>query len=98
MKTMKRFEPEYQAKEVEYENKNAVFHTFFNYQDHLKNAIQKARLKKVRKGKIVSAIGPIVRFYLPEAFEFLIGHQERHLVQIEEVLEQIQKNTPQLSA
>lgn len=42
--------------------------------------------------KINSALGPIVKFYLPEAFEFLIGHDERHLVQITEIQALITQN------
>ncbi len=84
MKTMKVFHPGFDNDKVEYEIKDAEFHTFYTYMDHLKNAIQKARTKATKKGKLNSALGRIVRFHLPEAFEFNIGHMERHLIQIKQ--------------
>lgn len=85
MKTMKRFEPVFTLEELSSEKVETVFKTFYNYKMHLKKSIEVARSKKVKHSKINSALGPIVKFYLPEAFEFLIGHDERHLVQIEEI-------------
>ncbi|MEO0339236.1 MAG: DinB family protein [Bacteroidota bacterium] len=82
MKTMKVFYPKFDNDKIEYENKNAEFQTFYNYMNHLKGAIQKARTKANKKAKLNSALGPIVRFHLPEAFEFNLGHMERHLIQI----------------
>lgn len=89
MKTMKRFEPVFAVEELNAEKIEAIFKTFYNYKKHLKKSIQTARSKKVKHSKINSALGPIVKFYLPEAFEFLIGHDERHLVQIEEIKAEI---------
>ncbi|MEM6378639.1 MAG: hypothetical protein AAF705_10505 [Bacteroidota bacterium] len=85
MKTMKRFEPFFDLEEVDANKIEEIFKTFYNYKQHLKKSIQAARTKNVKHSKINSALGPIVKFYLPEAFEFLIGHDERHLVQIAEV-------------
>jgi len=89
MKTMKRFEPVFQLEDLDKDSIAGLFQQFFAYQKHLKAAIQACRSKTNKAGKIVSAIGPIVKFHLPEAFEFLIGHEERHLVQIDEALEMI---------
>lgn len=85
MKTIKRFEPVFSLEELNAEKIEGVFNTFYGYKKHLKNSIQKARTKDVKHSKINSALGPLVKFYLPEAFEFLIGHDERHLVQIAEI-------------
>lgn len=85
MKTMKKFEPVFMVEELDAEKVAGVFDTFYGYKKHLKEAIQTARTKNVKHSKINSALGPIVKFYLPEAFEFLIGHDERHIVQIAEV-------------
>lgn len=89
MKTSKKFEPIFVLADLDDQEVEQVFTQFFSDKRHLKNCIHSSRTKKVRRRRINSAIGPIVRFYLPEAYEFIIGHDERHLVQIEEVLEQI---------
>lgn len=94
MKTTQKFQPVFQLKELNEQKNRQVFAQFFSDKQHLKEAIQQSRTKQVRQQKFNSAIGPIVRFYLPEAFEFVIGHDERHLVQLEEVLDTL-KTTPQ---
>ncbi|MGX1927924.1 DinB family protein [Flagellimonas sp. 2504JD4-2] len=86
MKTLKRFEPLLDKQSLTQEKMDAVFETFFMRHAHLKEAILKSRNKDVSKTKITSAIGPIVNFYLPECFEFLLCHLERHMVQIDEIL------------
>ncbi|MEX0313894.1 MAG: hypothetical protein AB3N18_06935 [Allomuricauda sp.] len=86
MKTLKRFEPLLDKRSLTQEKIDAVFETFFTRHAHLKEAILKSRNKDVRQVKIISAIGPIVNFYLPECFEFLLCHLERHMVQIDEIL------------
>ena len=87
MKTMKRFEPIFKVEDLDTQKVAAVFQQFFTYQEHIKKASQESRKKKTDAGKLVSAIGPLVKFHLPEALEFIIGHEERHIVQIEEVLQ-----------
>ena len=87
MKTLKRFEPLLDVTHLDQEQVNAIFEDFFSLHAHLKDAILQSRNKDVRGIKITSAIGPIVNFYLPEAFEFLLCHLERHLVQIDGILE-----------
>lgn len=86
MKTFKRMDPVQVEGEKKLEDKDAVFEAFFESQEAFKAVVEKARLKKVKQFKIDSAVGRWVRFYLPEAFEFLLSHQERHWVQLEGVL------------
>lgn len=86
MKTLKRFEPLLSHEDLNSEKIDAIFNEFFTLHDHLKQSILKSRSKDVSKTKITSAIGPIVTFYLPEAFEFLLAHMERHMVQMDEIL------------
>ncbi|MEM9650215.1 MAG: hypothetical protein AAF969_17190, partial [Bacteroidota bacterium] len=85
MKTLKRFEP-LLDQPLTQEKIDAVFETFYIRHAHLKEAIVKSRGKDVTQAKIISAIGPIVNFYLPECFEFLLCHLERHMMQIDEIL------------
>ncbi|MEM9078163.1 MAG: hypothetical protein AAGC43_14055 [Bacteroidota bacterium] len=86
MKTLKRFTPIFTAADLTQEKIDEVFANFFELNNHLKRSILSSRSKDVSKKKFSSAIGPIVNFYLPEAFEFLICHMERHMVQIDEIL------------
>ncbi|USD26546.1 DinB family protein [Flagellimonas marinaquae] len=88
MKTMKRFEPLLDRKNMGKEKVEDIFREFFELHGHLKHSILKSRNKDISKIKITSGIGPIVKFYLPESFEFLLCHLERHMVQIDEILNQ----------
>ncbi|GAB5474590.1 MAG: hypothetical protein Mars2KO_26890 [Maribacter sp.] len=89
IKTLKKFEPLLQLETLDEATIVPVFERFKKLQLHLKNAILVTRFKEVKAIKINSGIGPIVKFYLPESFEFLIAHMERHMLQIEEVLQQM---------
>lgn len=88
MKTMSIFEPQ-EAPKGESADIAKVFADFYASQDHFKKSILKMRELDVSKGKLVSGIGPIVKFYLPECLEFHMGHQERHLLQIKNTLAEI---------
>lgn len=87
MKTLKRFEPLLDREGLDREKIDGIFKVFLESHNHLKESILKSRNRDVTKIKITSAIGSIVRFYLPEGFEFLLCHLERHMVQIDEILE-----------
>lgn len=86
MKTLKRFQPLLDVAALSDEDIKTIFERFFELHEHLKTSILLARVKEVKSHKFSSAIGPIVNFYLPESFEFLLCHMERHYVQIEGVL------------
>jgi hypothetical protein len=84
MKTLTRFEP---AESTETSTEpDTAFRALFADLEHLAGAVKAARYREVRRRKIVSGVGPLVKFYLPEAFEFLLAHTERHAVQIRETL------------
>ncbi len=87
MKTLKRFEPLLDIQALDDNMIKEIFATFFEAHLHLKTGILESRAKNVRQQTITSAIGPAVKFYLPEAFEFLLCHLERHMVQIKEILD-----------
>lgn len=89
MKTLKRFTPIFDTADLSQEKIDEVFAQFFELNKHLKQAILSSRSKDVSKKKLSSAIGPIVNFYLPESFEFLLCHMERHMLQIDEILGEI---------
>lgn len=87
MKTFNKFQPGWDANGLTNAQAHQVFGQFYAYNNHLKSAIFRGKNKAWNKGKLVSAIGPLVRFSLPECFEFLITHEERHLVQGKLLLE-----------
>lgn len=93
MKTLPKFEPETAQKAPGRIATEAVFEDFFGHQDHLRKAILDSRGRDIRGVKVVSSIGPILRFYLPECFDFIISHEERHLVQAKEIMENIEAGT-----
>ena len=80
MKTGKIFEPSTEMGGVDLPKE------FAEMQDcliHLYDSVQAYRLKQVEKIKFNSAIGPVVRFNVAEACEFILCHNERHFRQIE---------------
>ena len=91
MKTLKRFEPIIDVEKLNDKGVKEVFDSFFELYGHLKKSILTSRGKNVKKVKFASAIGPMVNFYLPESFEFLLCHLERHMVQISEILDELEK-------
>ncbi|MEM6542134.1 MAG: hypothetical protein AAF634_13305 [Bacteroidota bacterium] len=85
IKTLKRFEPLLTSEDLEHGD--TIFERFLTSYRHLKQQIVSSRTRQMKHSPFSSAIGPIVKFYLPEAFEFLLCHAERHMVQIEEILD-----------
>ncbi|MEM8927423.1 MAG: hypothetical protein AAGC45_04415 [Bacteroidota bacterium] len=85
MKTLKKFEPQL-PKAVTPQDAETVFEKFKESHIQLKKFILASRNRQMNHQRIPSAIGPIIKFHLPEAFEFLICHMERHKVQIDEIV------------
>ncbi|SMD33050.1 DinB superfamily protein [Reichenbachiella faecimaris] len=83
MKTLKKFRPEVS---VQYD----TLSKFLEDQDHIIDALERSKSLDLNKVKITSAIGPIVTFKLGDAFRFLIGHNQRHIIQAQRVLEQLE--------
>ena len=88
MKTMKRFYPVFDLKDVNQEKAEDIFKNFFESLDHLMNAVEQYRTKDATSHIFPSAVGAWVRFNVAEAIEFIICHNERHMQQIENVLSQ----------
>jgi hypothetical protein len=49
--------------------------------------LERARTRGLEGEKVTSTLGPILRFKVGDAFRFPIAHQQRHMLQIERVLE-----------
>lgn len=48
--------------------------------------LERARTRGLEGEKVVSTLGPIMRFKAGDAFRFPVAHQERHLLQIDRTL------------
>ena len=51
--------------------------------------LERARTRGLEGEKVISTLGPILRLKVGDAFRFPIAHQTRHLLQIDQVLEQV---------
>lgn len=76
MKTFAQFTPR-----LTLEDSEEVFSRFYQNQKVLMELATTARQKDWNKVRVVSAIGPLLRFRLGDCLLFLMRHQERHLHQ-----------------
>lgn len=81
MKTFKFYEPHFTDSET-------VLSKYLDYRKVFNEYIQSSRNLEVDRLKIVSAIS-IVKFTIPEALAFMLAHEQRHIVQMEEVINAI---------
>ena len=51
--------------------------------------LERARTRGLEGEKVVSTLGPILRFKAGDAFRFPVAHQERHMLQIERTLKEV---------
>jgi hypothetical protein len=84
MKTMAMFEPRNVSTTGmkalnEFE---AICHSFIGL-------LERARTRGLEGEKVTSTLGPILRFKVGDAFRFPIAHQQRHMLQIERVLDEV---------
>jgi len=59
----------------------ASLHTFVDQQYRMLAWMEQAKDLDLDKNRVVSAIGPILKFKLGDCFQFLVAHNIRHLVQ-----------------
>ncbi|MEO9476042.1 MAG: DinB family protein [Cyclobacteriaceae bacterium] len=82
MTTFKFFEPSISAAAP-----NETVERFIINKDQFNGFIKQARTCDLTGIKMPTALGKRVKFFIPEIFEFLLTHEERHLVQIQEILD-----------
>lgn len=82
MKTFDFFRPAVAPDQI-----NEVIDSYLVKKEAFNDLIKKARTKDLRKVKVPTALGENVKFYIPECFEFLLAHEERHMIQIAEAIE-----------
>ena len=85
MKTTTKFKPILNGKE----NPSKVIASLKHTLDELENWITNYKDGQISLEKFNSAIGPLVRFNVPEACEFILCHNERHMLQIENTLKKV---------
>lgn len=86
MKTSKKFNPLLELTNINDADVQTIFSDLEKALDQLKNWVQHYRTEAISLRKFNSAIGPIVRFNLPEACEFILCHNERHFLQMKNAL------------
>ncbi len=64
----------------------AVLDQFIKNTERIDHILGSSRNKDLRSFKVTTALGPILRFYLGDALDFILAHNERHVVQIGNLL------------
>lgn len=83
VKTFSRFEPVTALSK----GKSVVIGEFLQLNETLLDQLSKASQVNVNTIRIKSGIGSIIRFKLPDAFGFVVGHNQRHILQIKRLLQ-----------
>lgn len=78
MKTMKVFEPDPVESEI-------AVSRLKNDLDRMLRILDQLEGKDLRSFKVTSALGPILKFYIGDALQFVNGHNARHFVQLETI-------------
>lgn len=68
-------------------DKDAIITELNDCLEELKGWVNAYRTNQVSLKLFPSALGPIVRFNVPECCEFILGHNERHFLQVDNTLE-----------
>ncbi|WP_424962328.1 DinB family protein [Ekhidna sp.] len=82
MKTFDFFRPAVAPEEL-----NKTIETYLQNKETFNDLIKDARTKNLKNVKVPTALGEKVKFFVPECFEFLLVHEERHMIQIAEAIE-----------
>ena len=72
------------------EKKNETINLFLKNKEIFNELIKKARGKNLKNVKMPTALGEKMKFYVPECFRFILAHEERHVVQIASILEEME--------
>ena len=72
---------------------NSTISEYLNLKETFNQLLKESRNHYFGKQKVNSAIGPIMKFYVVECFAFLIAHEERHFLQIEEIINSQQESS-----
>lgn len=79
VKTFKRMEPPHEL------DSQMVITRFHNIHEELIAVVNKSRSVNIDKVKVATALGPMVKLRVGDAYRFILAHTQRHLVQLERI-------------
>ena len=84
VKTFDFFQPDENA------SSNEIIETFLTNKEQFNTLIREARLRNLQDIKMPTALGEKMKFYVPECFDFVMAHEERHVVQLQGILAKVE--------
>lgn len=79
LKTFKSMEPPQEL------DSQTVLNRFYEVHEEMISVINKTRSVNIDKIKIATALGPMVKLRIGEAYRFLLAHTQRHMVQLRRI-------------
>ncbi|QNA43394.1 DinB family protein [Lacibacter sediminis] len=70
----------------------AMLTEFINHQHHLLNLLQIARTANLDYNRVPISLTKLIKLKLGDTFRFFIAHEQRHFLQIENTLKQVEQN------
>ena len=70
----------------------AMLNEFINHQHHLLNLLQIAHTANLDYNRIPISLTKLIKLKLGDTFRFFIAHEQRHFLQIENTLKQVEQN------
>jgi uncharacterized damage-inducible protein DinB len=74
----------------------AMLQEFINHQHHLLNLLQIARTANLDYIRVATTLSKLITLKLGDTFRFFIAHEQRHFLQIENTLKDLQSFTANL--
>lgn len=71
------------------DKKHITIDLFLKNKEVFNELIRQARGKNLKNIKMPTALGEKMKFYVPECFRFILAHEQRHIVQIATILEEM---------
>ena len=68
-------------------SKKEVVDAFVTNKAAFNQLLKEARTKNLKGIQMPTSLGKRVKFYVPECFEFILAHEQRHMVQLAEAVE-----------
>ena len=81
MKTFAKLNPDFSVG-----NKHEILHEFLDFQEITVGLCENLKSMSLKKPKIVPFTGPLVKMNVGDALHFMVAHNQRHLLQAENVL------------
>lgn len=93
MKTTKQFKPMLDVDKLTEQNVDDLLSKMKDTLNQLSDWTEQTRKKDVRSIRFTSVIGPIVKFNVSEACEFILCHNERHFQQVFNTISSLNRKT-----